>query len=193
MSQEITYERDPETGEIRFRPMTEEELKAVADEWKGILTHEPVFSEGGSRRKYVIRFDECTEEILAENEAEYEFEIESENCETAIYDFLRQMGEEYWAVLEEDSNVWALPADEDSEEKGKMYEFKPDSSSLAGKIEIAGKVLECGHNPCPNSDYPHMMHVLYADGSTDEPVCFICDLMPVCIAKETISKAMGAA
>ena len=193
MAQTITFEKNPETGEIKIRPMTEEELRAVDAEWKEILTHEPVFSEGNNLRKYVIRFDECTEETLVDNEAEYEFEIESENCETAIYDFLRQMGEEYWAILDEDSSIWALPADEDSEEKGKMYEFKPDSSSLAGKMEINGKEMECWHSDCPNDGYPHMMHVMYADGSSDEPVCFICDLMPVCIAEETIRKAMGVA
>ena len=193
MVREYLYENDPQTGEPIMRKMTEEELRKVEEEWRQILTHEPVFSSGNERRRYIIRFDEVTEAFLADNEIEYEFEIESKNCETAIYDFLRKMEESYWAILEEDSHIWALPADEDSEEKGKMYEFKPDSSVLSGKLQLNGTDLECWHSECPNDEYPHMMHVIYADRRSEDPVCFICDLMPVCIAKETISKALGVA
>ena len=193
MVREYLYEKDPETGEPVMRKMTAEELRKVEEEWRQILTHEPLFSSGNERSRYVIRFDEGTEEILAENDAEYEFEIESDNCETAIYDFLRTMKESYWAILDEDCHVWAMPADEDSEEQGKMYEFKPDSSSLAGKITLGGNQLECWHSECPNDEYPHMMHVIYADKRSEDPICFICDLMPVCIAKEIISNALEAA
>ena len=186
------YVKDPSDGSARLMPVSEDILKQIEAEWNKILTHEPVFSSGKNRREYLIRFDECTTEVLQENEAEYEFRIKSDSPEAAIYDFLREMGEEYWAILEEDSHIWAIPAEDDSDEQGRMYEFKPDSSALVGKLTIDGVELECGHDPCPNSGFPHMMHIIRDGSGPDGLVCFICDLMPLCIAKETIAKALRA-
>ena len=185
------YEDDPETGSPRLRPLTEDDLEQIQSEWKQILTHEPVFSTGDSGKRYIIRFDDVTQSVLQEYEADYVFEVVADNSETAIYDFLRQMGEEYWGVLDEDCSIWAIPEDENSGERIRLYEFRDESPAYAGKIDIEGVEVECWHNPCPNSGDDRLMQVLYADRRTSEPICFVCDLMPECIAKDHIRKALA--
>lgn len=183
------YDNDA-SGNVVLRSLTEDDLKEIQSEWKQTLTHEPVFSLRKTGRKYIIRFDEDTEAMFKENEMECVFEIESENSETAIYDFLRQMGEEYWAGLEEDCHVWSFPVDDSTGERPRLYEFRDEFWEVPKPLEVNGIGFDFASSRCPNDPYPHMMHVTFADGRTDEPVCYICDLMPPVIAKEAISKAL---
>lgn len=171
-----------------LRPFTAEDLRDIDSAWSQILTREPVFSAGAGRHNYLITFDEDTESYLEECEADSRFVIESETSETAIYDFLREMPEEYWSILDEGCMLWSLPMEKDSSENLRLYEFSDHSEELSGSFEFDGIPVECAHDPCPNSGFPRMMYVIRTDVESDEPVCFICDLMPKQIADECIRR-----
>ncbi len=161
----------------------------MGDKWDQMITRKPVFSSGGVLKEYRIEFDEEVLEGLGEYLDDLDFRIMSENAETAIYDFIRTMGDAFWAVLAEGDFMFSVPVDDDGE-LSRMYFFESESGDMVDLTSFDGQELECLRET--SGDYDQIICVYRKGQESDEALCYLSDLMPRCIAEETISKALAS-
>ena len=189
----VTIGEDAE-NEIRigYKHWTESEaewqkLREDSDRlWEEALTHEPVFSRNGAELKeYIVTLDDDAE---LEDEFNYNCFIRSENAETAIYDFLREQGPEFWALLEEGDWVLSERSDHPGDDEGRAYVFALDSASYVGTIDFEGRRIVCVKDDY--ADHPHLISIHLADTADESPITYISELMPRVIAEENIRKAL---
>lgn len=154
--------------------------------WEEALTHTPVFSRSGAELKeYIVTLDD---DAVLEEEFHYNCFIRSENAETAIYDFLREQGPDFWALVEEGDSLLSERSGSPGGEEGRAYVFALDSASYVGTIDFEGRRIVCIKDEY--ADYPHLISIHLTDTADESPIAYISELMPKVIAEENIRNGL---